>query len=356
MPGRDDIKRILFILTKGGLGDLIVSSPVMEAMHRHFDGSEVTCWANPKHSPILRGHPHVHRCLDMPGDAGFHEKVNILRQGNYDLAVLPWTTSHQTWLVYRAGIPYRIGQAGRLTHSWTFTHPVLPRSQKGDSHTHWVECQLDYARVVGCDASGLRPRIWLFDEEKAEARRLLAERGVSVHDRVCCLHVGRGLPIDLGKWPVEKYVAIGNLLIQELGMKVLLIGTASELPVAAEIESRVPDAVNLVGKTGLRTLAAIIGESDAVICADSGPGHIAAALDVPTISIFALRNGVPDRWRPYGDQHSVVRSYTPLCTVPKCLPEVCECFVCMLAINEFKVIKAVEAVLKADSREERHAA
>jgi len=339
-PRTDEIRKALFILTEGGVGDLLLSSPIIEVLKRRFQGCSVTCWVNPRHRPILRGNPHVDGYLDPPG-AGFLDALRTIRGGGFDLAVIPWTTSRAAWLVYLAGIRYRVGQSGRLVYSWTFTHPVAARAQLGPTKRHWVDRQLDYARTVGCDVSGARPVIPLSDEERSRARELLAAHGVRPTDRLCCLSIGRDVPLSLRNWPVDGFVAAGIAIVRELGFKIVLTGSESEAPVAAEVEKRMGDGViNLAGRTDLRLLAAVIAEMDVVVCPDSGPSHIAAALGVPAVSIFAMKCDIPDRWRPYEDAHRVIVPRNLSCP-KRCVREKCDYYECLNAIDAKDVVRAV---------------
>jgi len=341
-PGRDEVKKALFILTEGGVGDLLLSSPIMEVLKRHFCGCSVTCWADPNHAPILHGSPHVDGYLDLPKEMGFIRALKRIRREKFDLAVLPWTTSTAAWLAYLAGIRYRIGQGGRVMYSWTFTHPVSVRPRIGDTKSHWVECQLDYVRSLGCDVSGVRPLIWLSAQEKSRARELLFRHGADPGDRLCCMAVGRNVPLTLRNWPIDKFIAAGKLITRELGFRLVLTGSRHELPIVAEVAKGVgPGAINLAGKTDVRLLAAVISEMDVVVCPDSGPSHIAAALGVPAVSIFAMRCDLPERWRPYEDAYRIIRARGLSCTKKRCVREKCDYYECLSAIDEHEIVGAV---------------
>jgi len=346
----NDIRKALFILTGGGVGDLLLSSPIMEALKRHSPGCVVKCWVNPRHKPILGGNPHVDGYLDF-SEVGFSEALKTIRRERFDLAIIPWTTSRAAWLVYLAGVRYRVGQAGRLLYSWTFTHPVTVRSRLGDTKSHWVDCQLDYARALGCEASDAKPYLRVSDEERVRARALLRANGARVGERMCCLHIGREVPVNLSNWPVSKFAAAGIAISRELGFRIVLTGSGSELPVIAEAATGIGDAaINLAGKTDLRMLAAVIGEMDVVVCPDSGPSHIAAALGIPAVSIFAMRCDLPDRWRPYEDAHRVVVVRDFHCAKERCIREKCDYYECLTAIDEREVLRAVAELTTAGVR------
>jgi ADP-heptose:LPS heptosyltransferase len=110
----------------------------------------------------------------------------------------------------------------------------------------------------------------------------------------------------------------------------------------AEVERRIGDGVvNLAGETDLRMLTAVIAEMDVVVCPDSGPSHIAAALGVPAVSIFAMKCDLPDRWRPYEDAHRVVRVRDFACAKKRCVREECDYYECLNAIDAGEVVRAV---------------
>ncbi len=64
-------------------------------------------------------------------------------------------------------------------------------------------------------------------------------------------------------------------------------------------------AINFAGRTGLKDLVALIAKSRFFICNDTGPMHIAAALDIPVFALFGPAN--PTRTGPYGDNHTIIQ-------------------------------------------------
>lgn len=337
-----DMERILFVHTEGGLGDLLLSSPIAEALKRRFPGSRITGWVNPSHRPILDGNPWFDAFLPFGGCTRFKTARRAISEGRYDTAILPWTTGRQAWLARVAGIPCRVGQSGRLAYSWLFTHPVGVRSARGDTTSHWVDIQLDYARALGCEPAGARPRVWLKDAERAAVRSLLAGRGVRPGEPLCGLHVGQGLPITLDRLPIDRLVEAGGAIARSLGMRLVLTGSPDEAPVVDEVARRIGSgAVSLAGKADLRTLCALIDELSVLVCPDTGPAHVAAALGVPAVVIMTIKSAVPERWRPYRAPHRLVTTGAWHC-LKRCVKETCPRFECMDGFDAWDVVRAVQ--------------
>ncbi len=334
------VERVLFIHTQGGIGDLLLSSPVAEAIANSWPGVAITAWVKPAYRTLLSRNPSFSDCLPVH-DSSFAAQWAAIRSRRFDVAVLPWTTGREAALAWLARIPVRVGQAGRLACSWTFTHPVDIASARGDTSTHWMDIQLEYARALGCRPDGVRPAIYLEDEDRRAARALLARHGVAAGRAACGLHVAKGLrgPLTPDRWPIARFVDVGRRLVRA-GHPVVLIGSDAERSLAERVAQGIgAGAVALAGGTA-RELAALIAEMSVVICPDSGPGHIAAALGVPVVAIFALKCDIIARWRPRIDRHRVVTTALWVCPKKRCVKERCARFDCLEAFDAGEVAAA----------------
>lgn len=111
-------------------------------------------------------------------------------------------------------------------------------------------------------------------------------------------------------WSTEGYAAVADYASAQLGMKVVLSGGSSmrEQNVAAAIFSLCNEKpMNLVGQTSIAELAALLDMASVVIAPDTGPAHIANALNTPVIGLYAATN--PQRAGPYRFQKLVVNHY-----------------------------------------------
>jgi ADP-heptose:LPS heptosyltransferase len=85
--------------------------------------------------------------------------------------------------------------------------------------------------------------------------------------------------------------------MSEQGFSVLVTGTKSENDISQSICDKADGAVNIAGKTDLKTLVALLAKASLVVSNDTGPGHIAGALCTPLVMIFGPSN--PRRIYPY---------------------------------------------------------
>ena len=340
--------RALIIHTQGGLGDLLLSSPLAEALHRGSPQSEVWLWGNPKFTSILENHPYIQGFLPLPADTKVFAGAKALRAYGFDCVLLPWSTSRHAWMTRLAGVPVRVGQGGRLTYSFLFSHAVRVRSVAGDTASHWVDIQLDYARAIGLPTEGLAPRVFLTEAERADGIRLLKGLSTPEGRPIAALQICKGLAVDERRWPLDLFIAVGRGLTAH-GFAVVLTGTESERPLTELVRSAIGEdgVVNAAGTCSLRQTAAMLSHASVTICPDTGTGHLSAALDVPTVSIFALKCDYAARWRPYGPLHRVVQPAAVKCARP-CVKETCPRFECLLDVDPAAVVAAAREIARKE--------
>ena len=245
-----------------------------------------------------------------------------------------------------ARIPIRVGQGGRLSYSFLYTHPVTIKSLHGDTHTHWVDILLDYARALKCDVTGLCPFVTLTEVERSEGRAFWQSLPAPEKRPRVILQVCKGLPVTADRWPLDVFIQAGKTLIEQ-GCMIALTGLASEKHLMDEVEAKLGSSsvVNTAGMFALRQAAAVIAASDVVICPDTGTGHLGAALDVPVVSIFALKCEVPLRWHPFVTPYRIIRPDPIRCDL-KCCKETCPRFTCLLDVDPDSVAQAALEIAK----------
>src|SRR5262249_37562767 len=116
------------------------------------------------------------------------------------------------------------------------------------------------------------------------------------------------------RWPTEKFAELAGALSDRFNLVNVLAGGADVVPLAPQIvsetdASRQSGLINLAGATNLPQLVALLERADLVVANDSGPMHIAAALNRPLITLFGPTN--PVRTGPYNRAESVLRLDIP---------------------------------------------
>jgi len=158
-------------------------------------------------------------------------------------------------------------------------------------------------------------------ETQQTAGKLLAPYALSDEDVLINIHLGCGTTVlhgwkffysrradDKKLWSIDAYIALGKKLHALIpNLKISITGTSNESFLAKKFEKQVGGTINLVGKTKVSDLVALMQRADLFIAHDCGVFHIAAASNVPIVGLFGPTNHVLTGPYPIKPQHTVIK-------------------------------------------------
>lgn len=274
-------RRLLFI-TLSNIGDLVMTTPLLEALHLSYPEHLIDVVADRRSSQLLQPCPYLGRLIHKDKNAGLSGTwalVRTLREYPYEVAV-DLRTAFLTLLI-------RCGQRGF--------------KRRGTSAgTHAVQHHFTaLAAILGPHLDIPSQRLWLDQAASETAAELL-----------CGIPLGRRLVVAPGAnwpgkiWPVDRYRALIEQLRTDFDA-VIVVGSTEDRDLGQRLqEVAALPMVNLAGRTTLLEVAACMSGAHAFVGNDSGLGHMAAALKVPTLTVFGP--GRPHRYRPWGELATVV--------------------------------------------------
>jgi heptosyltransferase-2 len=328
-----EVKRALLRLPNW-LGDTVMAVPTLRALRAAMPGAELWC-LGPWVEPLLAVEPGITHRLATPRRLGARlGQARRLRRARFDLAVL-LPGSFEAALAGRlSGARWRVGYGTGRSPFLTHAVPTPP------GWTHQVAAYLALLGPLGIAAPATAPTLSVDPGRRAEAQRLLEGSGVPPGAPRVGLQLGAALgPAKL--WPSRRIAELATRL-QRRGIQAVLLGSPDARDLAAAAQAATASPIpSLVGRDHPGLLPALIGELDALVGADSGPAHVAAAVGVPAITLFGPTD--PRLTTPLGpDQRALWRQ-------PACAP----CFLracpidhrCMEAIEVEPVEAAVVEAL-----------
>ncbi len=314
IPG--DVKKIV-IMRALHLGDLLLAMPAFRGIRAAFPDAEITwiglAWAG---SFARRFGRYVDRLVQFPGYPGILEVeyepektaawLSEARDYRYDLAIQMHGSGRTT-------NPFVLDLHARATVGYydpaVGPQPGMTISAPYPDRLPEVRRNLGLLDLLGIPAQGEHLEFPLFPEDEAAADALMRRHGLDDHRRagpLVGMHVGARPPAR--RWPPEHFAAVGDALVREQGATVVLTGGPGvEVAIADRVRSKMREpAVSVAGETTIPSLGALMRRLDLYISNDTGPAHLAVAVDVPSIRIF----GPADykRWGPLDQiRHRIVR-------------------------------------------------
>jgi heptosyltransferase I len=234
------------------------------------------------------------------GRNAYRDVGRQLADRRFDAALCMHASMRANLLCRKIPTDVRIGfdRARARDFQWLFTDERIPAAQ-GE---HALEAMMGFARHIGARPTELRWDIPVGDSERAFAKQYCGPRTVVISP--CSSQRSR----NFRNWPVEHFVAVTRHLRDKLQANVVLTGGNSPLEKEyARAISQQAGASDLVGRTSLKQLFALIAAADVVVCPDSGPAHMATAAGTPVIGLYATSN--PDRTGPYLSRELCVNRY-----------------------------------------------
>jgi ADP-heptose:LPS heptosyltransferase len=327
---------VVFVRTDG-IGDLVLTLPAAAALKSHLTGARLSYLVSRYAAPILEHHPDIDDVLCDPGP----DRPDIRRQlfaRGFDAVVFFKPYLNWFWAAYRAGIRRRIG-TGYRWYSLLLSDRVYEHRSRFDKHES--QYNLNLLNPLGVESDNVKPpRLYLTPSEIKQADDLLS----SLPRPRVIVHPGN---VYARNWPTHRYIESVTAL-RALGFSVILTGSKREGEVFKDT-GRGTDlgssgALDLMGLLDLRQLTAVISRCDLVISGSTGPMHVAAALEVATLSLFDPRRASsPVRWGPPSERGKVLMPEVPTCE--KCVYERCPYWDCMDRIPVGTVVQEARKIL-----------
>ena len=342
------MKRILIVRTDR-IGDVVLSTPVIEALRTAYPGSFVAIMVSPAAREIVEGNPYLNEVIvfdksKFKGFPGAFKFARLLREKKFDTALVLHPTKRAHILIWLAGIPRRVGLNKK--YGFLLTDRLPHVKQFGEKHE--VEYNLDILRVAGVNAGKNGLFVPVRDSDKLRVRRLLKENGFSDKDEFVVLHPGASCPSK--RWSGEGFGLVGDEVSRRFNKKIVIVAGPDDIEFGHKArESMSLGALDLSGDISVGELAALLQKARLLISNDSGPVHIAAALGVPVVAVFGRNQpGLSfKRWGPLGKNDIIIHKEAG-CV--ECLAHNCKAgFKCLSAITPEEVIEAAGRILESQN-------
>ncbi len=304
----EQVQRIVFIRTDR-LGETLLNLPAIASLKQALPHASLTLLVQLELAPLFQGVPGIDGVIAYEPDATASSwgrarvLAKALKPHGFDLAMISNPKKELHMAAWLAGIRWRVGYARKLGR-WLLTHHLQDRKALGERHE--VEYNLDLVRALGLPASAISCSLPRFTREQSDMVQLLERQGIKASKSFVAIHPWSSNPVK--QWPADRFQSLIRRSIERLAVQVVIIGGVEEAARARDVFPSGGPVANLTGQLTLRQLAALLQMAKLLVSNDSGPVHLAAAVNTRTLVLFGTTTPAtgPRRWGPWGDGHAVI--------------------------------------------------
>lgn len=300
--------RSILVVRLDSLGDVLMTTPALRALKYSLPGVRLTLLTSPAGAAAVPLIPEIDAALVYQApwmkaastrlDSRLDlEQIERLRQGGYDAAVIFTVFSQNSLpaalLLYLAGIPLRLAYCRenpyQLLTDWA-EETDTPAAMR-----HEVRRQLDLVGRIGAAAPDERLSLQPPADAAGRVAEILAQAGLECSRPWLVIHPGASAASR--RYSPEGYAEVAAGLVRQ-GFQVVFTGQAGEQALIQSIQAQSGvQSLSLTGRLSLGELAALIQMAPLLICNNTGPAHMAAALGTPVVDLYALTNPQHTPWQ-----------------------------------------------------------
>ncbi|MFH1825464.1 MAG: glycosyltransferase family 9 protein [Candidatus Firestonebacteria bacterium] len=289
----NEIKKIL-IIRMDKVGDLILATPVFENIKKNFPDVKIDVLTGKYNKNVLHRNPDVNEVL-------VHSLKTLLKleKQKYDLCLnLIYDFELKSALAcYLSKAKFRLGYKSK--YSSNFFNLEMER----DSGSKYeLDRNLDLLKFVGIKTDIDKPKLYPSDEDFDKIKRYLMENNILLGDILVGFNPGTGRRIR--RWPSKKFILLGKELVKKYNVKIMVIWGKTERVIADEIVNSIGRNSFLAPQTDVLELTALISNFKVFVSGNTGPIHMAMAINVPTVGLYGKNDY--QNWTPENDEKLVI--------------------------------------------------
>ena len=355
-------KKIL-VMKFFGLGSILLASPALRAIKDGIPGSSIGIFTTKENRPLCEALPVFDElfCLDISSPLSllrsFISSLNDIAKARYDIVVdLEFLTNFSAMSALLLKILCGVGSAVGFRSTLVWRNRIYDSLTSFDQGLHITGVFMKVASAVSPSLKDLPISL------ECEGAALLEAADLNSADTLLCLdrdssrrrktvlvNINTGSLSLNRRWPQGSFKALITRLLEDAEVMVFLTGGKSDVPYVEEFMASIAPSdrlVSLAGRSDFRTLLGVLARCDVLVTNDSGPLHLACAMDIPTVSFFGPET--PSLYGPLPGPHKVFFKNlpcSPCLNIHNAKFSACEDNICLKSIEPDEVFEAVLAAL-----------
>ena len=285
---KTEIDKILLIKPRG-IGDIVLSTIVLDNLSSHFPAAEIHYLVEKFAKQSVEDNPLIKKIHTMQKTEFAYFVARRIKKEKYDLIIDMWSNPRSAQITFLSGARYRLGYSYRGRR---YAYNIKANAGRGDVHS--AEHNLELLKAIDVPVTSKKVHYHINRNSQENADRFFKESNLFNKTIIGIIPSGGW---ESKRCDAEKFTEICRKLIYRFDVALLLLWGPGDEGDVKKIKRDLKDGIVVSPETDVDEMAALINNCDVIIANDSGPMHIAAALDVPTLGLFGPTD--PKNHGPY---------------------------------------------------------
>jgi ADP-heptose:LPS heptosyltransferase len=310
------VKNIL-VIKLDAVGDMVYATPVFKLLKQKYPESKLTVFCRKSIEPLIKYDP----CLNLitTNLNQLEKKYDLIIDLRGDFQTLKYALFNPpTFRLDRGTIRFRNKLKGKHPHELTTNAQIIEP-------------------IIKVDYTSLKPEIYFSDEDERLVNNYLKQNRIS---NFAVLHVGANR--DLRKWSLKKFAELANYLKNQIQLEIIFVGSSEDMIDVQKVQNEISfKSFSIAGEFSWTAYAALVQKAKLFVGNESGPLHVAAAMQTPLVGLFGP--GEANVFYPFGEKSTFVH-HVLLCNPCDQINCVHLENTCMQRINLSEVINKINAL------------
>jgi ADP-heptose:LPS heptosyltransferase len=327
----------ILIVSTTALGDTLWATPAIREVKKKYPSSYLAVLTTSFGKQVLKNNPFIDKIFifNNPLFINFFSLLINLRKKMFQIIFVFHSSQRIVFpLCALLGAKKLIGIKNinkDLDHLFTKTFSF--------KDIHQIERRMDICKEIGVNSKDFSLNYFPSIKEKKSIINFIQHEKISLPFII--FHPGAK---DFYKcWPKQCFIKLGELIQKNIGYQIIVTGDKREIALTEEITKKIKTAKSYCGKFSFPSFAALLQQSEIIITNDTGPLHLALAMQKKTICVFSPTD--PNICGPFNENKEVHTYYSSKTCTP-CLKRKCQEPFCLLQISPYDVFEQIKKSLK----------
>jgi ADP-heptose:LPS heptosyltransferase len=308
---KEDIQNIL-IIRRNNIGDMICAIPIFRTIRKEFPQAHITILADSTNAGIIEDASFIDKVIVYEKGQGIYRNkyVNywrLFRQNNtrFDLAIALKIgfSSTLSLITLISGARLRMGCIPKKWHPLQLCYNLPVKGYKNWKSMHQVDALFEFIKTIGIENPIKDISLEITPESKNKVRDFFKENNIQTDSNIIVFNISNNKPEN--RWSIERFKETAEILSRQYKTIYIITSVPSDEDKAIRLAKEINVPAFYFKTPKVMDFAALVAESDLLICGEGGAMHIGAGINIPTISLWgSLR---PVKWMPYGERQFVVK-------------------------------------------------